>query len=43
MAENYMNKVSGLINNLLMNLNQLKVINFDKLLILDEELHSVGS
>lgn len=43
MAENYMNKVSGLINNLLMNLNQPKVINFDKLLfILDEELHSVG-
>ena len=43
MAENYMNKVSGLINDLLMNLNQPKVINFDKLLyILDEELHSVG-
>ena len=39
MAENYMNKVSGLINDLLMNLNQPKVINFDKLLfILDEEL-----
>ena len=34
-----MNKVSGLINDLLMNLNQPKVINFDKLLfILDEEL-----
>ena len=32
MAENYMNKVSGLINDLLMNLNQPKVINFDKLL-----------
>ena len=43
MAENYMNKVSGLINDLLMNLNQPKVINFDKLLfIVDEELHSVG-
>ena len=33
MAENYMNKVSGLINDLLMNLNQPKVINFDKLLL----------
>ncbi|GIS04848.1 MAG: hypothetical protein CM15mP107_4680 [Bacteroidota bacterium] len=43
MAENYMNKVSGLINDLLMNLNQPKVINFDKLLfILDEELDIVG-
>lgn len=43
MAENYMNKVSGLINDLLVNLNQPKVINFDKLLfILNEELHSVG-
>ena len=43
MAENYMNKVSGLINDLLMNLNQPKVINFDKLLfILDEELEMVG-
>ena len=43
MAETYMNKVSGLINDLLVNLNQPKVINFDKLLfILDEELHSVG-
>ena len=43
MAENYMNKVNGLINDLLMNLNQPKVINFDKLLyVLDEELHSVG-
>ena len=43
MAENYMNKVSGLINDLLMNLNQPKVINFDKLLfILDEELDMVG-
>ena len=43
MAENYMNKVSGLINDLLMNLNQPKVINFDKLLfILDKELDVVG-
>ena len=43
MAENYMNKVSGLINDLLMNLNQPKVINFDKLLfILDEEFDLVG-
>ena len=43
MAENYMKKVSGLINDLLMNLNQPKVINFDKLLyILDEELDIVG-
>ena len=33
MAENYMNKVSRLINDLLMNLNQPKVINFDKLLL----------
>ena len=43
MAENYMKKVSGLINDLLINLNQPKVINFDKLLfILDEELDVVG-
>lgn len=40
-SKNYMNQVSRLINNLLINLNQPKVINFDKLLlILDQELNA---
>ena len=39
----YMNKFSGLVNDLLINLNQNKVINFDRLLeILDEELQRIG-
>ena len=42
-GDDYMDKVSGLINNLLTNLNQTKIINFDRLLeILDEELKSIG-
>lgn len=42
-VENYLNKVRILFNNLLMNLDQPKLINFDKLLfILDEELDLVG-
>ena len=43
MGIDYMDKVSGLINNLLTNLNQTKVINFDRLLeILDDELDRIG-
>jgi len=43
MGIDYMNKVSGLINDLLTNLNHPKIINFDRLLeILDEELERIG-
>ena len=43
MGEEYMSKVSGLINNLLQQVNHTRVINFDRLLeILDEELKSIG-
>lgn len=43
MGEEYMSKVSGLINNLLQQVNHPRVINFDRLLeILDEELKSIG-
>jgi two-component system phosphate regulon sensor histidine kinase PhoR len=43
MGEDYMAKVSGLINNLLQQVNHPKIINFDRLLeILDEELKGIG-
>jgi len=43
MGIDYMDKVSGFINNLLTNLNHTKIINFDKLLeILDDELDRIG-
>jgi len=43
MGEDYMSKVSGLINNLLQQVNHPKIINFDRLLdILDEELKGIG-
>jgi len=43
MSEDYMSKVSSLINNLLLQVNHPKIINFDRLLeILDEELKGVG-
>lgn len=43
MGEDYMSKVSGLINNLLLQVNHPKIINFDRLLeILDDELKSIG-
>lgn len=43
MGADYMNKVSGLINNLLTKVNHPKVIDFDRLIsILDEELKGVG-
>lgn len=42
-GNDYMSKVSGLINNLLLQVNHPKVINFDRLLeILDEELKGIG-
>jgi len=43
MGTDYMQKVNGLLSNLLSKVSQPKIINFDRLLaILDEELHSIG-
>ena len=43
MGNEYMSKVSGLINNLLHQVNHPKMIDFDRLLvILDEELNAIG-